>query len=93
MSYNFLHLSIQEMLAAFCIATQLPDSEQVSKFNELFDDSRFSAVFQFYAAITKLQTPGISGVITRVATKCGVEDHNNEDSTLLLSLHHCLYEA
>ena len=81
------------MLAAFYIATQLPASEQVSKFNELFDESRFSAVFQFYAAITKLQTPGISDVITRVATKSGLECPMREDKTLLLSLLHCLYEA
>ena len=59
-SYNFLHLSIQEILAGFYIATQLPDDEQVTEFNELFDKSRFSAVFQFYAAISKLQTPGIN---------------------------------
>ena len=81
------------MLAAFYIATQLPASEQVSTFNELFGESCFSAVFQFYAAITKLQTPGISDVITRVATKCGVKDPMRKDKTLLLSLLHCLYEA
>ena len=81
------------MLSAFYIATQLPASEQVSKFNELFDKSRFSAVFQFYAAITKLQTPGIRKVITRVATKCGVKDPMRKEKTLLLSLLHCLYEA
>ena len=45
-SYNFLHSSIQEILAAFYM-THLPAREQVSKFNELFDKSRFSAVFQF----------------------------------------------
>ena len=62
-SHNFIHLSIQELLAAYYIATQLPASEQVSKFNELFDKSRFSAVFRFYAAITKLRTPGIKDVV------------------------------
>ena len=84
-SHNFIHLSIQELLAAYFIATQLPASEQVSKFNELFDKSRFSAVFQFYAAITKLTTPGIEDVVIRIA-------RSNEKS-LLISLLHCLYEA
>ena len=84
-SHNFIHLSIQELLAAKYIATQLPASEQVSKFNELFHTSRFSSIFQFYSAITKLQTPGIKDVVTRVAK------HSNK--TLLLSLLHCLYEA
>ena len=84
-SHNFIHLSIQELLAAWYIATQLQASEQVSKFNELFHTSRFSAIFRFYAAITKLQTPGIKDVVIRVAKE--------SDNTLLLSLLHCLYEA
>ena len=84
-SHNFIHLSIQELLAAYFIATQLPASEQVSKFNELFDKSRFSAVFRFYAAITKLRTPGIKDVVIKVARK--------KEKSLLLSLLHCLYEA
>ena len=84
-SYNFLHLSIQETLAGIHMATQLPDNEQVSKFNELLDNSRLSAVLQFYAAITKLQTPGIKNVVIRIV--------NESNKTLLLSLLHCLYEA
>ena len=62
-SHNFIHLSIQELLAAWYIATQLPASEQVSKFNELFHTSRFSAIFQYYSTITKLKTPGIKDVV------------------------------
>ena len=84
-SYNFLHLSIQEVLAGFYIATQLTDEDQVSKFNKLFNESRFSAVFQFYAAITKLQTPEIKDVVITIA--------RSHDTTRFLSLLHCLYEA
>ncbi len=84
-SHNFIHLSIQELLAAWYIAKQLPVSEQVSKFNELFDKSRFSAVFRFYAAITKLRTPGIEHVVIKI-TRAGNE-------YLLVSLLHCLLEA
>ena len=53
--YHFIHLSIQEYLSALYIS-RLPASEQISTFNSLFGDSRFSAVFQFYSAITKLRT-------------------------------------
>ena len=84
-SYNFLHLSIQELLGGLYMATQLPNNEQVTKFSELFDNSRVSFMFQFYAAITKLQTPGIKDFVIRVAMK-----HNK---THLLALLHCLYEA
>ena len=89
-SHNFIHLSIQELLAAYYIATQLPASEQVSKFNELFDKSRFSAVFRFYAAITKLRTPGIKDVVINVVKKY---NPNQKVCVLMVSLLHCLYEA
>ena len=42
--YNFLHLSVQEMLSAVYIS-RMPASEQISIFDSLFSDSRFSAVF------------------------------------------------
>ena len=53
--YNFIHLSIQEMLSAVYIS-RMPASKQISTFDSLFKDSRFSPVFQFYATITKLRT-------------------------------------
>ena len=84
-SHNFIHLSMQELLAAWYIATQLPTSEQVSKFNELIHKSRFSAVFRFYAAITKLKTPGIEEVVIKIAKV--------KNESLFLCLLHCLYEA
>ena len=52
--YNFLHLSIQEVLSAYYMATCLSDSEQVSQFQQLFNQPRFAAVFQYFSAITKL---------------------------------------
>ena len=45
--YNFLHLSIQEILTGYYI-TFLSDSEQVSQFQKLFDQPRFTAVLQFF---------------------------------------------
>ena len=53
--YCFLHLSIHELLAAVHIS-RMPSGEQISLFQELFGQPRFSAVFQFYAGITKLKT-------------------------------------
>ena len=53
--YNFLHLSIQEMLAALYIS-RMPASEQISTFDSMFNEAHFSAVLQFYAAITKFRT-------------------------------------
>ena len=83
--YNFLHLSIQEVLSAYYIATWLSDSEQASQFQQLFNQPRFAAVFQFYAAITKLKSPGIRQVIARLV--------ETKSKPLLLSLLRCLHEA
>ena len=52
--FCFLHLSIQELLAAVHISHMSP-KQQISVFQELFGTPRFSAVFQFYAGITKLK--------------------------------------
>ena len=82
--YNFLHLSTQELLAAFFISKMDP-VEQVKIFNELFQQPRFANVFQFYSAFTKLQTEGIRDTISRMV--------NSKNNILILSLFHCLYEA
>ena len=53
--FCFLHLSIQELLAAIHIS-HMSAKQQISVFQELFGNPRFSAVLQFYAGITKLRT-------------------------------------
>ena len=83
--YNFLHVSVQGVLSAHYITTKLSDSEQVSQFQQLFNQPRFAAVFQFYAAITKLKSPGIHQVIDRVVEA--------KSKPLLVSLLRCLHEA
>ena len=70
LSYNFLHLSIQELLAAVHMATQLDAKKQVTQFAKLFGHPRFSAVFRFYAAKTKLKTHGIEIIVIRALQKC-----------------------
>ena len=100
--YHFIHLSIQEYLSALYIA-RLPASEQMSTFNSLFSDSRFSAVFQFYSAITKLRSsrPLLSklpqwlipqSVTVHMRDLIGrmIQQRNK---LLLVSLLHCLAEA
>ena len=101
--YNFLHLSIQEMLSAVYIS-RMPASEQISTFDSLFSDSRFSAVFQFYAAITKLRIsrPFLrklpswlipSGVTVHMLDLIGKIIKRRDNKSLFISLLHCLYEA
>ena len=100
--HNFLHLSVQEMLAAVHIS-RMPASEQISTFDSMFNDAsaRFSAVLQFYAAITKLRTSRpLLSLVPRFlrpipASICDlVREIVQKDSwALLVSLLNCLYEA
>ena len=92
-SYCFLHLSIQEILAAIYIATQFSAKKQTSSFKTLLGQARFNAVFGFYAAKTKLRTPGINDVVMTIVGKCTVEDPEQEHKSQLLSVFHCLFEA
>ena len=99
--HNFLHLSIQEMLAAVYIS-RMPASEQISTIDSMFNDARFSAVLQFYAAITKLRTsrPLLSSV-PRFLRPIPASIYYNlvrkivqkDSKILLVSLLNCLYEA
>ena len=107
-SYNFIHLAIQELLSALYLATQVEATEQKNKFNELFGRPRFTGVFRYYAAHTKLKTPGIENIVIRAVTDharatkliSDGSDTASQDFTfdyapqpLLLSVIHCLFYA
>ena len=99
--FSFLHLSIQELLAAVHISHMSP-KQQISVFQELFGTPRFSAVFEFYAGITKLRVSrpllnkiprilcpvptSVYGLVRKVVKE-------NHSKPLLVSLLHCLYKA
>ncbi|XP_064391350.1 NACHT, LRR and PYD domains-containing protein 12-like [Halichondria panicea] len=98
--YCFLHLSIQELLAAIHISL-MPPKQQISVFQKLFGNPRFSAVFQFYAGITKLRTSRpILSLLPRFLCPVPATVFDlvrkvvkNKPTIFLLSLINCLYEA
>lgn len=92
-SYNFIHLAIQELLASIYMATKLSKDEQVYRFNKLFNKSRFISVFQFYASITRLEIPGIRNLLIKIAQIYGGKLPMNKDKSLLIHLLRCLYES
>ena len=98
--HNFLHLSIQEMLAAVHIS-RMPASEQISTFDSMFNQARFSAVLQFYAAITKLRTSRpLLSLVPRFLRPVPASVYDlvrkiirKGSKSLLVSLLNCLCEA
>ena len=54
-SYNFLHLTIQEFLAAYHIST-LEAAEQVQKIEDSLDKRHLEIVLRFFAGLTKFQS-------------------------------------
>ena len=100
--YKFLHLSIQEMLAAVHVS-RMPASEQILTFDSIFNDAQFSAVLQFYAAITKLRTsrPLLSLVPHFLCPfPASIKFYDlvrkivrKNSKALLISLFNCIYEA
>ena len=85
LSYNFLHLSVQELLAAYHIS-RIDSSKQRKVFERMFGGSRFQAVLQYYSGFTKLANTAIRDFVsTYTQKKSSIRD--------LLPLLHCFYEA
>ena len=85
LSYNFLHLSVQELLAAYHIS-QMASSEQIKVFKEFFESSRFQAVFLYYCGFTKLNNPAIQEFISSY-------QHDISSLEKILPLLHCFFET
>ena len=60
---NFIHLAVQELLAAYYIS-QLEPAEHSKQFEILLNDYLKFAVLQFYAGLTGLTNEGVRNLIT-----------------------------
>ena len=85
LSYNFLHLSVQELLAAYYIS-QMDPKQQLAVFKELFTGFRFQAVLHYYCGFSKLVNPEIQAFIASYQQK-----HTKLNELFLLL--HCFFEA
>ena len=85
LSYNFLHLSVQELFAAYHIS-HMDSSEQLEVFKQMFGSSRFQAVLHYFSGFTRLANPAIQDFISTYSRqKSSIKD--------VLPLLHCFYEA
>ena len=63
-TYNFIHLAVQELLAAYYIS-KMESDKHAEVFESLLSKSRSSAVLQFYSAFSQLTNEGVRNFITK----------------------------
>ena len=84
---NFIHLAVQELLAAYYIS-RLEPAEHSKQFETLLNDNLKFPVLQFYAGLTGLTNESVRNLIT------GFHFEFNEKSKLcLLAFLNCIFEA
>ena len=81
--YQFIHLSVQEFLAAYHIQ-ELPNHERLELLKNYREDKQFQNVWKFLAGITKLKNREFQDTI--------IYDTNRSNKSQLFLIH-CLYEA
>ena len=85
-TYNFIHLSVQELLAAYYIS-KLESAEHSKQFKLLLKKQKFQ-VLEFYAGLTKLSNDDVRSFIT------SFHFSNTNDSKLIFkSFLNCIFEA
>ena len=80
---NFIHLAVQELLAAYYIS-QLEPAEHSKQFGILLKDNHKFPVLQFYSGLTKLTNEGVQNLIT------GFDFYHTRHLLAILS---CIFEA
>ena len=81
---NFIHLAVQELLAAYYIS-RLEPAEHSKQFETLLNDNLKFTVLQFYSGLTRLTNESVRNLITRFNF-----DHYNR---CLLTFLNCIFEA
>ena len=89
-SFNFLHKTIQELLAALYLS-QLCPYEQNVELKIIFGESKFEMVWLFYAGLTKMHTLSVEKVFPAVKTECDLPEFDSTHKSLT-SIWHSSHE-
>ena len=82
-SYSFIHLTVQETLAAY-YTSKMSEEEQVKTFQNMLGNPRLANVLQMYAGFSKLRIKRVRKVIGPMV---------KENKPVLVSVLNSLYEA
>ena len=101
--YSFIHLSVQEYLAAIFISG-LEHQEQAGAIHEVYQQNPLSPVLSFYAGITNLADSMVQDILFEVLRKdlnsqsvlrelISTQNSAKDTRRQLLGLANCLYEG
>ena len=85
---NFIHLAVQELLAAYYIS-RLEPAEHSDQFETLLNDNLKFPVLQFYSGLTRLTNDSVRNLITRF----NFDQYQGDSERCLLAFLNCIFEA
>ena len=91
-TFNFLHFSIQEYLAAYHIAN-LPADEELKIIEEKFWSAIHFNMFSIYVSLTKGQRPSFKHFLCGGNKSIIISDKFLDDQLRSVRLYHCFHEA
>ena len=68
-THSFLHLTIQEFLAAYRLACYSSDADKLKFCQQNMIESRYRMVLLFFSGLTKLEFPNVSSVFSQLSWK------------------------
>ena len=89
---HFVHFSIQEYLAAYCI-TRLSPVEELQILQDKFCHANYFNTFAIYVALTKGQRLSFKEYLSDGKKTINISQGFLSDVDLCLHLYHCFYEA
>ena len=91
MTFNFLHFSIQEYLAAYHL-TKLPTQEELKVIEEKFWNDNYLNMFSMYVALTQGQRPPFKHFLSG-GDEALISDKFLSNQLQCFHLYHCFFEA
>ena len=87
---NFIHLAVQELLAAYFIS-QLEAARHSKQFKNLLENNRMFPVLQFYSGLTKLANEGVRSLVVDEFQSCNKKVLFTNKQLLVII--NCIFEA
>ena len=91
-TFNFLHFSVQEYLAAYYVAS-LPAEEELQIIKKYFWNDLHFNMFSMYVTLTKGQRPSFKQFLCDGNKEIAISDKFLNDQLQCVRLYRCFYEA